>query len=261
MKTERRHELQTNTLALELARWIDRVKPYTKLIAGFFVAVLVIGVASLVMSRRNQMSEIGAWDDYFAATNAAPPDLDALEAIADDNLVTSVEPWAKLALADRQLFAGTRLLFYDKASALQTLQRAADNYEGLKRSASQVPVTQRATFGLARTYEVMGRLDKARGEYLQVEGAFAAIAKQRAETLEQKDMQQFYDWFASAELPGRATSGPLSTPIQQPESPPDGALELDDFSPAPSATSPPSDDAADLPASEPDPPAAVEPPQ
>ena len=30
MKTERRHELQTNVLADSLARWIDKAKPYSR---------------------------------------------------------------------------------------------------------------------------------------------------------------------------------------------------------------------------------------
>lgn len=261
MKTQRRHELQTNTLAQELARWIDRVKPYSKLVAGILLAVLVIGVASAVMTRQSRTSEVTAWDDYYAATNAMPPDLEGLEDIADNKRGTSVEPWARLALADRQLLTGTRLLYYDKTGALQLLQRAADAYTDLKQSANQDRVRYRATFGLARAYESLGRLDKAHQEYLQVQGAFEALAKQRATTLEQKDVKQFYDWFASAELPGSAAPNALGAPIQQPESAPDGTLDLDDLSPAPSAPSPESNEAAGSSTPEPDPPAAVEPPQ
>ena len=49
MKTERRHELQTNVLADSLARWIEAVKPYSRAALAVVIA-LVVGDLRLGLS-------------------------------------------------------------------------------------------------------------------------------------------------------------------------------------------------------------------
>ena len=46
MKTERRHELETNTLSKKLAQWIELVKPYSKVCGGVLVAAVDLEAAA-----------------------------------------------------------------------------------------------------------------------------------------------------------------------------------------------------------------------
>ena len=58
MKTERRHELQTNTLADALGQAVDTVKPYSQMAVGavLAVAVIVLVVKYLSFRRRKTWS-------------------------------------------------------------------------------------------------------------------------------------------------------------------------------------------------------------
>ena len=66
MKTERRHELQTN----ELADWIgvhaERVKPYLKTIIGISVLAIAALFAMAMMRGQRQGQLEAAWTEYFA---------------------------------------------------------------------------------------------------------------------------------------------------------------------------------------------------
>lgn len=68
MKTERRHELQTNVLADWLGRQIEAIRPYTNIIIGVAVVLLVvIGVYS-IWSAWSRSAAAQAWTEYFDVT-------------------------------------------------------------------------------------------------------------------------------------------------------------------------------------------------
>jgi hypothetical protein len=56
MKTERRHELQTNQLADSLAHWIEAVRPYSRaglaLVVAVAVSIFAWGYLSVSNSRQ-----------------------------------------------------------------------------------------------------------------------------------------------------------------------------------------------------------------
>ena len=106
MKTERRHELETNTLAKELARWVEAAKPYSKVVGGLLVAALVIAALAMFVRRQSASAEAVAWDAYYQATEGGRPSLDELLDVADTHRGASVEPWARIAWADAQLLVG-----------------------------------------------------------------------------------------------------------------------------------------------------------
>ena len=217
MKTERRHELETNTLAKKLARWIELVKPYSKVFGGVLVAVLVIAVVGMFVRRQAARAEAAAWDAYYQATEGGRPSLDELLAVADEHRNTSVEPWARIAWADSQLQVGARLLFHDRSTAQQFLSRAIDAYRELKTDAGNDLIRQRAIYGLARANETLSHLDRAHQEYAEVGGAFAEAAKARATLIEEKPSKEFYDWFAQAKMPQAVQSTDPGIPGQRPD--------------------------------------------
>ena len=147
MKTERRHELETNTLAKRLARWVEVVKPYSKVVGGLIVAALVIAALTIFVRRQSASAEAVAWDAYYQATEGGGPSLDELLDVADAHRGTSVEPWARIAWADAQLLVGSRLLFHDRNTAQQYLSRAIDAYVKLKDDATNDMIRQRAIYG------------------------------------------------------------------------------------------------------------------
>jgi hypothetical protein len=216
MKTERRHELETNTLAKKLARWIELVKPYSKVFGGVLVAVLVIAVVGMFVRRQAARAEAAAWDAYYQATEGGRPSLDELLAVADEHRNTSVEPWARIAWADSQLQVGARLLFHDRSMAQQFLSRAIDAYLELKTDAGNDLIRQRAIYGLARANETLSHLDRAHQEYAEVGGAFAEAAKARATLIEEKPSKEFYDWFAQAKMPQAVQPTDPGIPGQRP---------------------------------------------
>ena len=145
MKTERRHELQTNVLADRLARGADVIRPYGKLILGVVLLLLLsVVVASFWSSRQRQRATQG-WNEFFAALTTNDESL--LEKTAEEYTNTKVEDWAKLVQAEMELAQATDQLMNDPPSAREKLKNAVDSYLGLKESSNPV-VQQRATFGL-----------------------------------------------------------------------------------------------------------------
>ena len=61
MKTERRHELQTNILADWLGHKTEAIRPYFKLILGGIAAVLIVAIVATVASWRSMWQD-GALD-------------------------------------------------------------------------------------------------------------------------------------------------------------------------------------------------------
>jgi hypothetical protein len=220
MKTERRHELETNTLARRLAAWIERVKPYGRSFIGLLVALAVVAVGAFLLTRQSKQTEAMAWDAYYLATEGGRPMPDELAMVAESHVGTSVEPWARLAQADAELQVASRTLFVDKAEARRRLNVAIDTYQKLKERRGDELVRERATFGLARAYESLGRLDAADSEYRDVTGAFADAAESRADLIAKASSKAFYDWFAEAELPRTPLPGDPGVP----GTPPDASL-------------------------------------
>jgi len=225
MKTERRHELQTNVLANSLGHWVERIKPYGgAFLAGgiaLVIAVLAWGYVSTQSSRR----EADGWNEYLEALNTQNTQL--LNEVAENYSGTMVAQWARLTAADLQLNNGTNQILQNRATAREELQDAAENFSALLLDSSQATILERATFGLARAHEALGELEKAREEYQTVaekwpQGPFTATAKARAADLERQGTKQFYDWLARYEPPA-----PLSKEPGKPGARPDFLQEPD----------------------------------
>jgi hypothetical protein len=84
---------------------------------------------------------------------------------------------------------GAELLFVDRDRATPRLQAAADGYAKLLLGREKGLLGERATFGLAKANECMGKIDEARAGYEAVAsdyptGALAGMARQRVKSLE-----------------------------------------------------------------------------
>jgi hypothetical protein len=198
MKTERRHELQTNVLADRIAKSADTIRPYGKTILGVVLLLLLAVVVLSFWNSQKRQKTVDGWDQFFTALSSG--DESALEETASEYGGTSVASWAKLVEADITLSEATAQLFTDKVDAQQKLKAAVDSYQSLRDAGNEV-IEQRAAYGLAQAHESLGDLAKARDEYEAVvkrwpNSPYARVAKQRAAHLDKQNTKEFYDWFA-----------------------------------------------------------------
>ena len=71
MKTERRHELQTNVLADWLGHRTEAIRPYFIYIVMGGVALLVVAIVVTIASNWQLARSSEGWADYFAAASAS----------------------------------------------------------------------------------------------------------------------------------------------------------------------------------------------
>ncbi len=220
MKTERRHELQTNVLADSLAHWIEAIKPYGRAILAGGIALVVAIFAWGYVSTQNTRRQSEGWNEYLLAESNRDPQL--LSEVAQRYPGTMVAHWSRLTAADLELNAGTNQLLADRTAARNQLKDAVDGFSSLLLETIEPTILQRATYGLARAQEALGELEKARAEYSSLAekwptGPFAQAAKSRLDDLDQLSTKQFYDWLASYEPPAPLSKEP-GTPVRGPTS-------------------------------------------
>jgi hypothetical protein len=216
MKSEHRHELETNWLAKRLAVVIDQLRPYTSTVVGIVAALAVVLVGMSYFSGESAARRSAAWDTFNQAVEAGYPDLDMLRESAEEHAGTPMQKWADITWADGQLWRAAQYYMQQRPISMDDLQRAESSYRSLLQETDEPQLVSRAHFGLGRVYEFRNELDKARAEYSMVQGGFAALAKQRAELLAKQETKDTYAWLATAEVPRpRVPSGP-GTPGQRP---------------------------------------------
>ena len=221
MKTERRHELETNVLADWLGRQLRRARPYANaMLAGVFGLMAVI-VIWMVWSNQSGKRASEGWDAYIVATDGLSfgfADGERLKEIARDFSGTKVADWSSLAAADEQLRFGANVILRDKEQGFRYLNEAVDAYKKIQQTAKLEAVRNLATFGMAQAYEMLGKLDQAIEAFGEVQGVLAAQAQKRAEALKENErIGEFYDWFVVASLPERTFSTGPGTPGERPE--------------------------------------------
>jgi uncharacterized protein YdbL (DUF1318 family) len=187
MKTQRRHDLQTNVLADWLGKKLEAIKPYFKSILAVAIAIPAVWIAITLITRQ-QAGEVGrSWTAYFGAMSDTEPS-DALGRVAEAYTGTAVGLWATQSAADRQLSEASMEMFRDPTAAREKLKRAKENYETVEKGAIREPMLrQRAVFGLAQTHESLGELNEARAKYeeLAKQASDTAIGKAAARRLAQ----------------------------------------------------------------------------
>ncbi len=207
MKSERRHDLQHN----ELLDWLNKtfafVGPHANTILIGLIVILGVVAGMKIWSYRSGQTSEKAWNSLYAAMGSEG--LAGLDKVSDDYSNNEVGDWARLISADLRFAAGCEQLFTNKIEAGQELQKAMENYVTVLEMSNQSAVKERATFGLARTYEAMagtrqsqGELAKAGEKYQEVvdkwpEGVYAKSAQRRLKDLSRESTKKFYDKFAA----------------------------------------------------------------
>ena len=215
MKTERRHDLETNSLAIKLANWIESIKPYTNTLLGVAAALVAVTAISSMMNSRSAATEESAWAAYAEAKNSSDPELENLRKLTESEEFagTRMQEWAHLTWADRQVLVAARIYLRDRGAAEDRLRGARGIYETFAADARDEQIRDRSHFGLGRVFEMLNQVDEAQREYALVRGDLQPIASQRAELLQADGAKETCNWLASAELPkpditgGKGASG------------------------------------------------------
>jgi len=199
MKSEERHKLHQNALAVWLAQTFTTIKPYQNIILGGVIVVILAVIATTWWTNESAASANMAWTKYFSALDQG--NSSALEKVAEDNPRSHAAPAANLVAADVMLAQGCNMLFINKALANQQLNNAVILYQKAREQTKLPALLAQATFGLARTRESQGKLDMAVELYTEVttnwpDTAFAKMSSQRSEDLKRASTREIYDKFA-----------------------------------------------------------------
>lgn len=229
MKTERRHELETNVLADRLAHTADRIEPYRRVIVVLLAAFAFLAFAYSYMAGNQQQKLAEGWERYDAALRApiAEGRRKRLEETLANHAGEPVAAWAELWLADDELAEGIDKLFLDKSDAKDLLKSAINRFSSVNASGPPM-LQQRAMMGLAHAYESLGKLDEARKAYDTLlktfpDGPLAQAAEARRLALDKEATKQFYAWFSEYTPPTVDFSRDPGKPGERPNF--DGSLD------------------------------------
>ncbi len=251
MKTERRHELQHNTLADIMSDVGENAKPYAKAILGVLLAGIVVFGTYLYLSKRSEAEEAASWDLTWQALSnpETGKQMEQLREAADKFPDKQAGLWAQLTLADLELNRGVAALFIERSVAQNELRTAVEDYQAVEKHGTHPLMRQHALFGIGRADESLIQLDDARAAYDKLikdypNGPYFNRAKQRVENLASDSTKRWYDWFRDAEPTASGKGSPVGKgsddfPFAEPDNfkpPMAGTTSPDKSTPKPSET-------------------------
>lgn len=219
MKSEHRHQLETNDLSARLARAIENLKPFTGQIVTGIAALILVYLGLTIWNAQSAQREQEAWDAFAFAADTRDPELKGLQGVAssEEYAGTNMQEWAYAGWADRQVLIAMELCLRDREQANDHLRNVSGVYEQLASSANDPQVLNRARFGLARVYELQNKLDEARQQYLTVRGDLEPQASERAKQLDSEEVREACSWLATAELPKLDLTGGQGATGERPD--------------------------------------------
>ncbi len=222
MKSERRHDLQSNELAHSLGTGIEKVQPFAQYIVGGVIVAALLAVGWGVYASFSRKSAAAAWTEYYFTLNSG--DAETFKAIAADHPGSVAAIWAEQTAGDKYLSDGIDALYKDRGQGVELLKKAIESYETVKSKSATAELRARAELGLAQAHESLGEIDKAKTLYQQVitsglQPAIATVATNRVAFLNSQAGKDFYAWFDKLK-PTPATPpkmpGDLSVPPTSP---------------------------------------------
>jgi hypothetical protein len=207
MKSEHRHELQTN----ELGKYAEKLAIFldvhgNRLMLGVCLACVPLA-AFIYWYRTSTNNEAAAWRDFAAAVSSNQAD-DFLE-VWDAHKSSPVGLWARVHEGESRLTQGVETMFRNVETGIEGLKKARTAFQSVvddKRAPQEI--RERALIGLGRALESMS--DGSEGEAKQAyeslvkeypNSIYKGDAEARIAALSKTDSQEFYAWFASYPRP------------------------------------------------------------
>lgn len=204
MKSEHRHELQTNTLATTLNDWGDKLRPHMSSIVTALLVLVAVYVIATLWNVRTAQREESAWDAYQVAMLQGDVDFRGVRQAAEtaDAAGSRMQEWGYITWADRQLRLAANDYLMNREAAKDRLTGVAAVYEQFAVEAEDPIVRSRAQLGRARVSEMENKVEEAREYYADVEGVMAPVAQARLKDLESTpQIAETINWLATAALP------------------------------------------------------------
>ncbi len=217
MKSERRHELQTNTLADWVGHQVEVVKPHLGLVITVLVAAVAIFFAWMYFKAWNTSQTTAAWTDFYKAAEQSEPA--ALVEVAKKHAGEPASLWAVLLASDVQLADGSQKSFTDRKEAEKLLKQAIQGYEAILKDGRDALLRRRAIFGLGEAHETLFAvtadkqdLEAALANYQKVaqqwpDTVLGRSAERKAAELATESTQDFLVWFSKQEPAPPTTPG------------------------------------------------------
>ncbi|MGQ0635034.1 MAG: tetratricopeptide repeat protein [Planctomycetaceae bacterium] len=207
MKSEHRHELQTN----ELGKFADQAwawfEKHGNRVMVAVCATALVSAGLIYWTRSTRARDERAWYDLANASSSRKAE--DFAAVWESHPGTVVAQWARLQEGEARLAEGNQLLFRNLESARKELQQAKETLQAtVDEKSAPAAIRERALFALGRCLESLsdgneGEAVKAYQSLLREFPAsiFKADVEQRLAALESPGGRAFYAWFASYPRP------------------------------------------------------------
>ena len=229
MKSERRHELQHNELAVWLLKSGESLQQHQNAILSAVVVVFASLFGYWWYSSTTAAHATKAWGDVVAGLETG--NLDLLTSVTDQFPDTHAAQMATLISGDFGLIQGCQLRFSNRANANEEFKKAAKAYADSSTQGDSASMQERAAYGLARVQEASGNLDSALESYKSIpqkwpNGAYAGAARQQIAFLELRDTKRMFDSLRNFD-PKHVYSSDVGAPGDRPNTMPEESTSID----------------------------------
>jgi hypothetical protein len=197
MKSDRKQIQESNLLADKIeAQFIKLKKVLPAVLALIAVVVLAMLGYGIYSSMQEKEAAKGWTALYFADTDTSD-----LNAIASDFGGSSAGLWAKQTAGDAYMAKAMEKVYLDRDLADQYFKQALDEYKAVSEKSSDPFLKERSLYGVAQASEGTGDREQALAYYRKValtpgtNSEFLAEVNKRANWLESKAGEEFYNWF------------------------------------------------------------------
>ncbi|MEE2934392.1 MAG: tetratricopeptide repeat protein [Planctomycetota bacterium] len=203
MKTERRHELQQNDLAVYLNKINKSIEPHSRLIAVAVGALFVAFIGYALYSSQQTGNRSVATLQLIEGVGGQ--DAEVLANINDSFPDTIAGKWAKLYQGQGYLSDGLQALYTDREEAEGLFKDAQSAFQRVLETGKDRLLVSRANLGIAQSKEAVGDLQGAKEAYEAVKAAneseaMIELANSRIEALSKPETEEFMAWFADQDF-------------------------------------------------------------
>ena len=208
MKSERRHDLQTNVLADWMGEKVKKIQANATWIGGGFLLILIIVVFLFV--RQSRLSNVAneGWTRFQQARSSGLVALAQQQPLALNNVVRDLENIAReyagnpiaaythLTLGDLQLQNGRMQYSLNKTAARDAFQSAVNYYKAAADGTESPDIKNQARFCQGKSLEWQSKLSQAKEIYGKVTGPYRLEAEERIRNLDRNGTESFYKQYA-----------------------------------------------------------------
>ncbi len=218
MKSERRHDLQTNVLADWVGEKVKKIQDNAALVGGGFLLILIVVIFLFVRQNRLASAANEGWTRFQQARTTGMIAISQQQPLALNNAVRDLEDlareytgapisaYANLTLGDLQLQNGRMQYPLNKTAARDAFQSAANYYKLAAESTQSNNLKNQARFCQGKSLEWQLKLSQAKEIYNKITGPYAPEAKERIRNLDREGTDAFYEKFAAWKPKPKATS-------------------------------------------------------